>query len=138
MAVGPGIKAGVQNTSPIYLQDVMATSLEIAGAERPAHVQFQSLLPMLRENKKGGLAAVYGAYVDFQRAVTAGGHKLLLFPKVKKAQLFDMTSDPEEMKDLSKNKGSSAIMKKLFSKLLELQKEAGDTLDLKKTYPELL
>ena len=42
------------------------------------------------------------------------------------------------MKDLSKNKGSTAIMKKLFSKLLELQKEAGDTLDLNKTYPELL
>ncbi len=138
MVTGPGIKAGVRNSSPIYLQDVMATSLELAGAERPEHVQFQSLLPMLRENKKGGLDAVYGAYVDFQRSVTANGHKLLLFPKIKKALLFDMEADPEEMKDISSNKGSRKIMKGLFAKLLKLQKESGDALDLKPTYPELL
>ena len=138
MAVGPGIKAGVRNASPIYLQDVMATALDLAKAEKPAHVQFQSLLPMLRENKKGGLDAVYGAYVDFQRAVTAQGHKLLLFPRIKKAQLFNMQSDPEEMNDISGKSKSPAIMKKLFHKLLQLQKEAGDSLDLKKVYPELL
>ncbi len=138
MAVGPGIKAGVRNASPIYLQDVMATALDLAKAEKPAHVQFQSLLPMLKENKKGGLDAVYGAYVDFQRAVTAQGYKLLLFPKIKKAQLFNMTSDPEEMNDISGKPDSPARMKKLFSRLLQLQKEAGDSLDLKKVYPELL
>ena len=138
MVMGPGIKAGVRNSSPIYLQDVMATSLELAKAQRPKHVQFESLLPMLKHNKKGGLDAVYGAYVDFQRAVTADGHKLMLFPKIKKALLFDMKSDPEEMNDISNKKGSKKIMKLLFAKLLELQKEAGDTLDLKPTYPELL
>ena len=49
-----------------------------------------------------------------------------------------MKSDPEEMNDISNKKGSKKIMKALFAELLELQKEAGDTLDLKPTYPELL
>lgn len=138
MAVGPGIAANKKNASPIYLQDVMATSLELAGAERPEHVQFDSLLPMLKEGKPGGLDAVYGCYVDFQRAVTADGHKLVLFPKMKKALLFDMVKDPEEITDIADQPGSDDRMKTLFAQLLKLQKEAGDSLDLKKLYPELL
>ena len=138
MVAGPGIKAGEKNDSPIYLQDVMATSLAIAGAERPAHVQFENLMPMLKGGEPGGLDAVYLAYVNVQRAVTADGHKLLLFPKIKKAQLFHMGEDPEEMNDLSREPGSTAIMKRLFATLLELQIEAGDTLDLEALYPELL
>ena len=137
MVVGPGIKAGAKNDSPIYLQDTMATALELAGAERPDHVQFENLLPMLIKGKKGGLDAVYGAYVDVQRAVTSDGFKLLLFPKIKKAQLFDMNADPEEMFDISEKAGSEGKMRTLFGKLLKLQKEAGDTLDLKPLYPEL-
>ncbi len=137
MVVGPGVAPGAKNPSPIYLQDVMATALDLAGARRPAHVQFESLMPMLK-GQPGGLDAVYGTYVDFQRMVVADGHKLLLFPKIKKAQLFDMAADPEEMKDISGEPGAAAKMKSLFGKLLDLQKEAGDRLDLKAVYPELL
>ncbi len=49
MAVGPGIPAGKKLDTPIYVQDVMATSLQLAGAERPAHVQFKSLMPVLKD-----------------------------------------------------------------------------------------
>ncbi len=137
IAVGPGITASAQNASPIYLQDVMPTSLELAGAAHSDQIQFESLLPMLKDNKPGGLKAVYGAYIDFQRSVTADGHKLLLFPKIKKVQLFDMRADPEEMHDISARPGATATMKTLFGKLLELQKQAGDSLDLKPLYPDL-
>ncbi|GIT04915.1 MAG: hypothetical protein CM1200mP29_03260 [Verrucomicrobiota bacterium] len=47
IAIGPGIKASHKIAAPIYLQDVMATSLDIAGAKRPEQVEFQSLLPLL-------------------------------------------------------------------------------------------
>ena len=138
MATGPGIAAGEKTDAPIYLQDVMPTALEIAGASRPDHVQFESLLPMLRGEKGGGLEAVYGAYVGFQRMVVADGHKLLLFPNIKKAQLFDLKADPEEMADISGKPGAKEKMRALFGKLLELQDEAGDSLDLKAVYPGLL
>ena len=67
VATGPGIEKDKKNNSPIYFQDVMATSLDIAKADKPNHVQFQSLLPMLEGEKKGGLKSVYGTYVHFQK-----------------------------------------------------------------------
>ncbi len=138
LAAGPGIAAGATNGAPIYLQSAMATSLEIAGAKRPERVQFASLLPTLKGGGDGGtLPAVYGAYVDVQRSVTKGKHKLLLFPKIAKAQLFDLEADPEEMRDLSGEAGSLEVMKALYGELVKLQEEAGDRLDLAGTYPVL-
>jgi choline-sulfatase len=43
---GPGITAGQTVDAPVYLQDVMATALDLAGVERPAQVDFNSLLPL--------------------------------------------------------------------------------------------
>jgi arylsulfatase A-like enzyme len=36
MLVGPGVPAGEKRDASVYLQDIMATSLELAGAERPS------------------------------------------------------------------------------------------------------
>ena len=69
--------------------------------------------------------------------VTQDGYKLLLFPKIKKAILFNLKTDPNEMKDLYGDKTHRPLAKKLFARLLELQKETGDTLDLKSAYPDL-
>ena len=115
----------------------MATSLDLAEADKPNHVQFNSLLPMIKNGKPGGLKSVYGTYVNFQRMVVSGNHKLLLFPKVKKALLFNLKNDPEEMKDISKQPGSQKKMKSLFNELIKLQKDSGDTLELGPIYPEL-
>lgn len=137
IATGPGIEKDKKNNSPIYFQDVMATSLDIAKADKPDHVQFKSLLPMLEGENKGGLKSVYGTYVHFQKMVVSGHHKLLLFPKAEKALLFDLKDDPEEINDISEKPGSRRIMKRLFHELLDLQKESGDTFELKPIYPEL-
>ena len=135
MAVGPGISAGVKNSSPVYLQDVMATSLDLAEIEKPAHVQFQSLKPVW-EGKSRGYETVYGGYLKGQRCVIKDGYKLLLFPKVPKVQLFNTKADPLEVKDIyGQNTGHA---KKLFKDFLKLQEETGDTLDLKSVFPELL
>ena len=137
IVTGPGVEKDKKNHSPIYFQDVMATSLDLAEADKPNHVQFNSLLPMIKNGKPGGLKSVYGTYVNFQRMVVSGNHKLLLFPKVKKALLFNLKNDPEEMKDISKQPGSQKKMKSLFNELIKLQKDSGDTLELGPIYPEL-
>ena len=74
IAVGPGIASNREIDAPIYLQDVMPTSLELAGVSRPDHVQFHSLLPLLKgETDKSAYDALYGAYLQLQRSVTADG-----------------------------------------------------------------
>ena len=137
IAVGPGIPAGKKNASPIYMQDVMATSLAIAGADKPDHVQFQDILGVIKGQEKGHLDAISGSYINLQRCVIEGGHKLILYPKIKKVLLFDLEKDPEEMKDLADNPGSGERIRAMFQTLQRLQKENGDKLDLTKVYPEL-
>ena len=44
---------------------------------------------------------------------------------------------PQEMNDLAGKRGSRRRMRRLFAKLLELQKQTGDTLDLASLYPQL-
>ena len=116
----------------------MPSTLELAGVAKPEHVQFNSLMPIARGEGKPPYDAIYGGYLTVARMITQDGYKLLLFPKVKKVFLFDLKKDPEEMEDLAGKKRHNKRMKKLFARLLELQKETGDELDLKAIYPELL
>ncbi|MFM7181099.1 MAG: sulfatase-like hydrolase/transferase [Verrucomicrobiales bacterium] len=132
---GPGVKAGAKIDSPIHLQDAMATALDLAGADLK-DIEFQSVRPMLAGGK-GGLDAVYAAYMDKQRAVIDGGWKLILYPEAKVAKLFNLTEDPQELKNLAAESSLSDRKKALFAKLLELQARYDDRLDLKKTFPEL-
>jgi len=137
MVVGPGVPKNASIDTPIYLQDVMPTTLELAGIAKPDHVDFTSLMPLIKGQKTTPYDAVYGAYLGVNRSVTYQGYKLLMYPKVPKARLFNLKDDPDEMIDLADDPKYKATMKKLFAKFLELQKETGDTMDLKKTFPKL-
>ena len=132
---GPGVKAGLKIDAPIHLQDAMATALDLAGADTK-DIEFQSVRPMLN-GEKGGLDAVYAAYMDKQRAVIHDGWKLVLYPEAKVAKLFHVAEDPLEMKNLAGDPTMSARKKALFAKFLELQKRYGDPLALGKVFPDL-
>ena len=135
---GPGVPKGSRNDAPIYLQDVMPTTLDLAGIPRPDHVQFRSLLPLITgKAEPSPHDAIYGAYLDVQRSVTMGDHKLILYPEIRRIRLFNFDDDPLEMKDLADLPRSRSLVRQLFAKLLELQKETGDSLDLGSVYPDL-
>lgn len=135
--VGPGVTAGRRIDIGIYLQDAMATTLDLAGAKVPDDVQFRSLLPLLKGERKEQYEAIYGAYIDLQRMVVDDDYKLILYPKVPVARLYNLAEDPQELNDLAAAPSSKPMMRKLFASLLKLQKEAGDTLDLTKSFSEL-
>lgn len=138
IATGPGIPKGEKKDGAIYLQDVMPTSLEIAGVEIPEQVQFNSLMTQLTGDRKcSSYPAVYGAYLALQRSVTVKGKKLILYPNVPIARLYDIEKDPHEMNDLAKNGKNLDLQKSLFAEFLDLQEETGDTLDLKAKFPKL-
>ncbi|MCU0748919.1 MAG: sulfatase-like hydrolase/transferase [Akkermansiaceae bacterium] len=138
LVAGPGVKHGASVSAPIYLQDLMATTLEIAGVEKPEAVEFRSLLPLLRDPKAGGAREVmYGTYMNLQRAIIHNGWKLILYPKIRVAKLYHLTEDPDEMADLSKAPAHQARLGDLFKRLLAQQQELGDELDLRATYPDL-
>jgi choline-sulfatase len=137
MVTGPGVARDKKIDTPVYLQDIMATSLELAGVEKPDHVEFKSLMPLIRGEDVVPYDAIYGGYLDSQRSVTMDGHKLIIYPAVPVARLYNLADDPNEMNDLTQKPGSKPIMKKLFARLLELQVEVGDEVDLKSVFPGL-
>lgn len=126
---GPGVKPGARIDEPIYLQDVMPTTLELAKFEKPEHVDFHSVLPLM-DGAVTPYPAIYGSYLDLQRSIRTPEHKLIVFPKAKTVQLFDMQNDPGEQTDLATNPAMQPIVKHLFEQLQSLQKELGDDLEL--------
>ena len=140
LAAGPDLPSGTEVSSDIYLQDIMATSLSLAGIEKPDFVDFNSFL-----NLANGVASelplpngVYGAYMDTQRMIRKDGFKLILYPRNRELLLFDLNADPLEMNDLSDNSQSAAKVRNLFEGLLSLQAQMEDPLDLMDSFSFLM
>jgi arylsulfatase A-like enzyme len=133
---GPGAKADAKLDTPIYLQDAMATALDLAGVTKPKQVEFESLLPLLRgEKSPAAREAIYGAYLELQRAITHDGWKLIAYPKAKTLRLYHLANDPDEMRDLTADPAHTERRRALFLRLLAMQKELSDSLDLSAAFP---
>lgn len=128
IVVGPGVKAGGRVSAPIYLQDAMATTLELAGAMKPEQVEFQSILPLLKDPSATAWDTVYGAYLDLQRAVIYDGWKLIHYPKVDVTRLYHVADDPQERHDLASFPEHASRIAALRARLQEQQKAWGDPL----------
>ena len=138
MMMGPDIPKGEIVKNDIYLQDIMATSLDLAKAEKPDYVEFNSFLAQAKGvQKEGNYKEIYGAYINYQRMIRKDGFKLIVYPKIKKILLFDLANDPEEMDNLANNPNQKEKVKALFKDLIRLQQEMEDGLSLLEIYEEL-
>ena len=135
LVAGPGVAKGAKNDAAIYLQDVMATALDLADAEKPAHVFFNSLRPLLN-GEKSRYESVYGAYLELQRAITHDGWKLIAYPKAKVLRLYHLAEDPQEMQDLAAKTEHAAKVKDLLQRLVKLSTDLHDKVDLTKVFGE--
>ncbi|MFI3330238.1 MAG: sulfatase-like hydrolase/transferase [Rikenellaceae bacterium] len=135
---GPNVPSGKKIDEYVYLQDVMPSVLELAGVEKPEHVDYHSLMPMATgKTKKSAYEYIYGSYIGVQRMVKGDGYKMIIYPTAKVIRLYDLKKDPLEMKDLATRK-NKAIMTKLFAKLRELQIRVEDPLDMTPYFNEIM
>lgn len=138
IVAGPGVPKDRRIAAPVYLQDVMPTALELAGAEKPGHVFFHSLLPLLSGGRtQSAYEAVYGAYLGLQRAVTHGGWKLIAYPKAGALRLYHLDEDPAETVDLAADPRHARRKAELFGRLIAMEKQLGGGLDLRTAFPEM-
>lgn len=129
--MGPNVSKGKIISADIYLQDAMATSLELAGIQKPGYIYFNSVMDLLEgKQAKSSYNAIYGAYVDLQRMIRKEGFKLIVYPRLDRVLLYDMENDPEEINDLSDEPSYQAKVDDLFQDLLGLQQQLNDTLDI--------
>jgi choline-sulfatase len=130
IVVGPEVASGKRINQPVYLQDIMPTTLELANVDKPEHVEFHSLLPML-DGAKSPYESIYGAYLNKQRSIRTDTHKLIIYPQADVVRLYDIQNDPLEMNDLAGSAEHAELIEKLFAELQAMQKQLGDSLELK-------
>ena len=130
MIDGPGIKPGMKIDTPVYLQDVMPTILELAGTKPPEWVEFKSLLPLLKDPSTPHYDAIYGYYLNYQRMALKDGWKLIAYPYAGKYRLYNLRKDPHEMTDLADNPEYAAKLEEMKKVLHGLQAGMDDHLDI--------
>ena len=68
--------------------------------------------------------------------IRTDGLKLIVYPHGKVMRLYDLVNDPLEMNDQAENPNFQEIKSILFKKLLDLQEEMDDPLDLSAVFAE--
>jgi len=124
---GRGIPKGASDAL-VYLFDLFPTFCEIAGAPVPLAVEGKSLMPIVRGESTEIRDTLFGAYRDVQRSARDARWKLIEYPKAGRTQLFDLATDPDELKDLSSDPRHAGELARLRKGLAKLQAEFADPL----------
>lgn len=138
MISGPTIPKDKKVSEDIYIQDAMATTLELAGIKKPEYVFFNSVLDLATgKQTKGNYDAIYNGYIDLQRMIRKDGYKLIVYPKIEKVLLYNLNNDPEEMHNLSEDDAYKTKVNDMFKDLIQLQKDMNDPLDISEIYNKI-
>lgn len=125
---GPGLEKGKRITERVYIQDIVPSTLALAGVTKPETMDFKSLLPLIKGEIKKGRDVIYGAYRNSQRCAMQGDWKIMHYPNVPVYRLFNVAKDPNEMNDLADNPEYAAQLEKMKQLLHDEMKRQNDPL----------
>ncbi len=121
-----GFKSSQRTKTPVCLEDIMPTALDLAGAKIPRPMDGISLVPFLRgktdtvrEWLHSEHAPCYNEEQAFQ-ALTDGRIKYIWRPFDGTEYLFDLESDPHEERDLSKVATQQVLFKQMRARMIKL------------------
>ena len=138
IVIGPDIPKDEKLDMNVYLQDIMPTTLNLAGMEKPEYVEFSSLLPYIRGKRNASVYDnIYGGYRDLQRMIRDDEYKLIAYPEAEELRLYNVKNDPLEMNDLADDPEQEERIKEMFHELENLSTQMGDTLKLEKYFPKI-
>jgi len=131
---GVGIPKGKQSDALCYLLDVFPTLCDLAGVSVPDTVEGKSLAPVLASDTAQVRDSIFCAYRTFQRMVSDGRWKLILYNVKGKrtTQLFDLKNDPWELSNLADDPTHAGRVAELTRLLKEWMAKTDDVCDLDK------
>ncbi|MFY0654933.1 MAG: sulfatase-like hydrolase/transferase [Cyclobacteriaceae bacterium] len=145
---GPGIPMNEKRDQFSYIHDIFPTVCEIIGTDIPETVESKSLLSIIQESKTVR-KDLYFAYRDVQRSIKDEKFKLIEYvvpnknmylPPERKGefitttQLFDLSNDPLEMKNLAKDPRYREKLLEMRQKLREASRKLNDNNDQGMTF----
>ena len=127
----PGvIEPGSRPDALIQNIDYAPTFLEAAGIPIPGEIQGKSLLPILKDGTQKVRDSIYYAYYELGEhavpqhfGVRTDRYKLIYFPGTDEWNLFDLVSDPEELRSEHANPEYAEIRKDLEKEYNRLREE---------------
>jgi arylsulfatase A-like enzyme len=142
----PGVvEPGSQNRELVQNLDFAQTFLEMAGVEAPPEMQGRSLLPLLEgEVPDDWRDAIYYQYFEYPAVhmvrrhygVRTQRYKLIHYYEIDEWELFDLESDPDELRSLYDDPAHSATVEELKEMLRALRAHYGVPEQDPVPYPE--
>ena len=111
---GPQIPSGKEYDAPMYLRDLFPTLCELASIDVP-DVDGVSHVPVIKGTRKRMRDHIVGYFRDSQRMIRTSRLKLIKYPLAHQVQLFDLRTDPYEMRNVAGQQPE--IVKELGSRL---------------------
>jgi len=127
----PGtVKPGSVNSQLVSNLDFAQTFLDIAGVEQPKDMQGASLVPIFKGEKPADWRKThYYHYYEYpgwhmvhrHEGVYDGRYKLMYFYDIDEWELYDLNTDPKEMKNQYKNPEFASEVARLKEELQKLR-----------------
>ena len=122
---GPGLPAGRIVDTPVSHVDLVATLLDLVGAERPPEFRGTSLLPLIAGTPNAGPRYVYGechteGNCTGSFALRKGEWKYIYFSYYGQNLLFNLHDDPGELTSLAGMPATAPIERELREVLTSL------------------
>jgi arylsulfatase A-like enzyme len=133
----PGyIRPGTRMNQLVVNIDLTPTLISLSGGTVPPDMQGESMVPMLKNTKIKGRDALYYHYYEYPEPHRVAPHFGVRTEKYKLIrfygphddwELYDMTKDPHEMKNIYSSSSSKEIIIKLKNELLKLAQRYKDS-----------
>lgn len=136
IVAGPGVPAGKSSQAMTYLLDLYPTLCDLAAVPAPPGLDGHSLRPVWGGRAERVRESVFLPFQKEMRAVSDGRWKLIRYPRINHAQLFDLEGDPDEIHDLTGSANHAAHVERLTALMKDWQRRAGDTLPLASDNPK--
>ena len=130
-----GIRPGSVSESIAINCDFAPTFLELAGAPVPAEMQGRSLAPLFKGGRPAGWrqSMYYRYYHDpghhntrAHYGVRTDTHKLIYFWKIDQWECYDLSKDPDELRNIYADPAAQERVAALKTELLRLKTELQD------------
>ncbi len=131
---GPRITHG-KTDALAYLLDIYPTVCDLIGVPVPPGLDGKSLAPIIAGRSAKVRDTLFLAYRDDQRAIRDARWKLIRYPGINLAQLFDLQEDPDERHDRALDPSQAPRLEQMTDIMRNWQRRLGDTAPLSSQTP---